>query len=264
MKDMKAYYKIIGLIYIVLFIMVFRVFSNDTAITTISRLGQREHSGPDVKWTAGFLITSKFGTTIVTDPYNVREDVAADIVTVSHGHFDHVDYLFFKRMMHSKISLYNIEDFKLKDISVKSIAAAHSTKIINHKAPDNVIYIFKVDGLQLAHMGDIGQEKLTDQQLKELKNIDVIFIPFVNRAQSGLEIRKSLKVVDQINPKIIIPTHLDKEGYSELTKIYKQVEYHISNWKIGKTDFDTLSGDCKAVILVTESGSMVEEWRKEF
>ena len=51
-----------------------------------------------IKWLghASFLITSDTGTRIITDPYEITADLkygeikeSADIVTVSHSHFDH-------------------------------------------------------------------------------------------------------------------------------------------------------------------------------
>ena len=45
---------------------------------------------------AAFMITSDDGTSIITDPYETSEDLtygeiqeSADVVTVSHDHFDH-------------------------------------------------------------------------------------------------------------------------------------------------------------------------------
>jgi L-ascorbate metabolism protein UlaG (beta-lactamase superfamily) len=60
-------------------------------------------------------------------------------------------------------------------------------------------------------MGDIGQETLTEEQLEEIGPIDIAFMQFDNSFSSmSLKNMKGFNLIEQLNPKIIIPTHYAK------------------------------------------------------
>ena len=259
---MRFHSKFIAICFLIIVLLTIGAVADDSIKAKISKVELKEHNLLNMYGSACFMLTSSNGTTVLTDPINMPSGFNADIVTVSHEHFDHYDFAFVDRMQNSRKSIFKPESFSLKDVKIKSIASSHSFLKPNPKTPSNVIYIFDFDGLKIAHMGDIGQEKLNDAQLKDLKNIDIIFMSFTDQPQFGMTIEKSFNIVNQMNPKIIIPTHLDEEGYSKLKNAYKQVEYYVGSWEVDSKDLDKLGRDSKVVILVPENGSMVEEWRK--
>jgi L-ascorbate metabolism protein UlaG (beta-lactamase superfamily) len=260
---MRFHIKLIAICLLTIVLLATGAVADDLKKTKISKVESIEHNLMNMYGSACFLLTSSTGTTVLTDPINMPQGFKADIVTVTHEHYDHYDFAFVDRMQNCRKSIFIPETFSLKDIKVKSIASSHSFLKINQKHPSNVIYIYAVDGIRIAHMGDIGQEKLNDEQLKDLKSIDILFMLFTDQPQFGVTIEKSFNIVNQMNPKIIIPTHLDEEGYSKLKNAYKQVEYYVGSWEVNSKNLDKLGGDSKVVILVPESGSMVEEWRKK-
>ncbi len=259
---MKIQNIINGLLLLVLCFIHFDVMAEDSTKTVVSRVSLDEFSHGTIYGSAGFMITSSNGTTIVTDPFNVVEGVKANIITVSHFHFDHRDRNFFNRVNNCKISRYKVETFTVKGVDVQGIASSHFSNSIYQEMPSNVIYYFKIDGLRIAHMGDIGQDGLTKDQLKELGNLDLVFMNFVNGF--GMTITNSLKILDQINPKIVIPTHLDERGFTQLHKIYKRVDYKTVSWTIDRNYLDNLGGDRIVVFLIPEHGSIIEQWKKTF
>lgn len=217
---MKIIFKITVICFVAILLFTIGSVAGDNIKTKISKVEVKEHNLMNMYGSACFMIRSKVGTTVLTDPINMPPGFKADIVTVSHEHSDHYDFAFLDRMQNSRQSIFKVEEFSIKDVKVKSIASSHSFLKVNRKHPSNVIYIYNVDGIRIAHMGDIGQEKLTDEQLKVLGNIDIVFILFTDQPQFGVTTEKSFNIVNQINPKVIIPTHLDKEGYSQLKNIY--------------------------------------------
>jgi len=87
-----------GLLFLILCLIHFNVTAADTAKTVVTRISLDEFSYGNIYGGAGFMITSTNGTSVVTDPYDVVEGVKADIITVSHSHFDHEDSKFIDRM----------------------------------------------------------------------------------------------------------------------------------------------------------------------
>ena len=60
------------------------------------------------------------------------------------------------------------------------------------------------------HLGDLGQKKLTQEQVEELSGCDVLFIPVGSvYTISG---KDAGDVIAQIEPKIIVPMHYKIEG----------------------------------------------------
>ncbi len=259
-NDMKIQNIINGMLFLVLCLFHFNVMAEAPKKTVISRVSLDEFSYGTIYGSAGFVVTSSTGTTIVTDPYNVVEGVKPDIITVSHSHFDHKDSAFLIKMSNCKISRYIVETFTVKDVRVQGIAASHSPTIINQESPSDVIYFFEIDGLRIAHMGDIGQESLTMGQLKELGDLDIVFMNFVNGY--GMTIEGSVKILNQINPKIVIPTHLNKEGFIQLHKIFNQIEYQTVRWAVDRNYLDNLGDDRIVVFLIPKHGSIIEQWKK--
>ena len=143
---MKIYIKTIGICVLTIFILTIGALADDSLKTKISKVEIKEHKYRNMYGSASYLITSSKGTTILTDPINLPTEFKADIITVSHDHPDHVNYVFLDLMQDSKQSLYKIEEISYADVSVKSIPSSHSPSMIDKNAPNNVIYIFEVDG----------------------------------------------------------------------------------------------------------------------
>lgn len=59
---------------------------------------------------------------------------------------------------------------------------------------DNTIYNVMVDGVNVVHLGNLGQNKLTEVQLSEIGQVDILLL------SAG-----SADVVPDLEPKIVIP-----------------------------------------------------------
>ncbi|KPJ70780.1 hypothetical protein AMJ51_01015, partial [Microgenomates bacterium DG_75] len=88
-------------------------------------------------------------------------------------------------------------------VSIFGIASYHD-KSSGAKRGENTIYLISLDGLRLAHLGDLGH-KLTETQLEELNGVDVLFIPV--GGTFTIDDNEAIEVVAQIEPRIIIPMH---------------------------------------------------------
>jgi L-ascorbate metabolism protein UlaG (beta-lactamase superfamily) len=174
-----------------------------------------------------FIIMSTKGTIIVADPTSMPTqkelDLIPDAITVTHTHSDHFDSEFIDHQKCKK-SIATVERFNINDINIYSVGSSHRGSIINHKTPNNVIYVFEVDGLRIAHMGDIGQDHLTIKQIKALGKIDVALMQFSNPFSGMFDSDKGFTLIEELTPQIIIPTHSNPKSTRKIGKILGKLE----------------------------------------
>ena len=160
-----------------------------------------------IKWLghATFLITSDSGTRIITDPYETGSDLkygrikeSADIVTVSHDHFDHNNVAAVQG--NPQVVKGTTE---AKGIKFKSIPTYHDDAGGSQRG-SNTIFCFEVDGVNVCHIGDLGH-RLSDGQVTELGKIDILIIPV--GGFYTIDARVASQVCDQLKPGVIIPMH---------------------------------------------------------
>jgi len=83
--------------------------------------------------------------------------------------------------------------------------------------PDqNAMYRFNVDGIEIGHMGDMGNN-FSDSQMTFFKGVDVLLSHAGGYPVISLE--ELNRIVDQIKPRLVIPMHFR-------TLCYKPCEMH--------------------------------------
>ena len=109
-----------------------------------------------VKWLghASFTITSDAGIKIITDPYATGDNLSydeikesADIVTVSHGHFDHNNVAAVSGSPEVVSGSTQVRGIKFKGIPSYHDMAGGSQR------GNNVIFCFEVDGVNVCQIG---------------------------------------------------------------------------------------------------------------
>jgi len=160
---------------------------------------------------ASFLIESEEGIRIITDPYEPGSydgavgysdiGVQADIVTVSHKHFDH-NYI---QAVPGAEVVDKPKKYKIKEVKIQGIASFHDDSR-GSKRGGNIIFVFSIDGMKLAHLGDLGH---IPDDISLLKGLDIVFIPV--GGVFTLDAEKAGELIDLIKPKIVIPMHFKTE-----------------------------------------------------
>jgi len=109
-----------------------------------------------------------------------------------------------------KIVIDQPGEYEVADTSVRGIAARSH---IDEEGQKNAT-IFKIvdDDIRVVVTGHIYPE-LSDQQLEEIGMVDVLIIPVGGNGYT-LDSIGALKIIRKINPRIVIPTHFDEEGFS--------------------------------------------------
>ena len=147
-------------------------------------------------WNTGFL---------------TKQPAADDVLLTTHKHSDHYDSAFADSFPGQKIIMAT-GDIQLPDVTITAMASAHMpTDPINADTSTNYIFVIETGGLRIVHFGDIGQEKLTDEQLATIGKVDLAITQFSNSySLMDSTNRKGFNLMDQVTPRLIIPTHSDR------------------------------------------------------
>ena len=165
------------------------------------------------KWLghACFVITSDNGIKIITDPYLVDRgihysaiDEKADIVLVSHDHWDH-----------NNVSAVKGNPVVIKDsgihfaqgIEFKGVSTYHDNSSGKERGPNN-IFCFCMDKLNICHLGDLGHT-LSQQQIVDIGKVDILLIPVGGNFTIGAS--DANEICDKLKPKVVIAMHFKNE-----------------------------------------------------
>ncbi|KPK22521.1 MAG: hypothetical protein AMJ70_05815 [Dehalococcoidia bacterium SG8_51_3] len=160
-----------------------------------------------IKWLghASFLITSDSGVKIVTDPYAPDDRLhygevneSADIVTMSHEHFDHGNIAAVKGNPQAVKG-----DAEIKGIRFKGIATFHDNAGGRERGK-NTVFCFEIDRVKVCHLGDLGHE-LTSEQANQIGAVDVLLLPV--GGFYTIDTTVASRVAEQLKPRVIIPMH---------------------------------------------------------
>jgi L-ascorbate metabolism protein UlaG (beta-lactamase superfamily) len=162
-----------------------------------------------VKWLghASFLITSEAGLKIITDPYPQGSGLsytpikeAADIVIMSHDHFDHNNIA----SVPGKPEVITGSGAKtVKGVQFRGIDTYHDGSQGKERGA-NTAFCFSVDGIKLCHLGDLGH-RLSHEQITEIGNVDILFIPI--GGVFTIDAKMAGTVSDDLKPKVVMPMH---------------------------------------------------------
>ncbi len=123
-----------------------------------------------------------------------------DVIFVSHKHDGHFGY---NTIGGNKAFVRGYGKFWVQNVHVMGVKTWHDQSQGAERG-DNTAFSFELDGIRLAHMGDIGHS-LTDEQLQELGPVDVLLIPC--GGHSTVDAAGAFAIVEQLQPKIVVPMH---------------------------------------------------------
>ncbi len=164
-----------------------------------------------VKWIghAMFLIEDDRGIRVVTDPYDESigyemPDIEADVVIVSHGHYDHANVSAIKN---NPVLVDKSGERTAAGISFRGIPTFHDERRGEERGV-NLVFTWEMGGLRLSHLGDLGH-LLSTEQVEALKETDILFVPV--GGTYTIDAKKAATTVKAISPGIAIPMHYKTE-----------------------------------------------------
>ncbi|HJA01985.1 MAG TPA: MBL fold metallo-hydrolase [Candidatus Gallimonas gallistercoris] len=158
-----------------------------------------------------FLLTESTGTRILTDPYGdvgfKMPRVEADVVSVSHGHYDHNNV---KAVGGNPVVLDKEGQYEVGGVEIIAVKSYHDNANGEERG-ENLIFKFRLDGIEVCHLGDLGEE-CSSSLIEMLLPVHVLLIPVGGKYTIDSEQAK--EYVDRIMPSIVIPMHYKSKGLS--------------------------------------------------
>lgn len=155
-------------------------------------------------------------SSVVTDPFSPDSvgirfpKVSAAIVTISHGHDDHNKS---DLVTDVKKVIDGPGEYEINGISILGFETFHDDKKGKERGK-NTVYVYEIDGLRLAHLGDLGH-KLSEATVNGMGDIDILMVPVGGVYTIGPA--EAAEVVRSIEPKITIPMHYQVPGLNPAT-----------------------------------------------
>ncbi|MHA1278212.1 MAG: MBL fold metallo-hydrolase [Candidatus Helarchaeota archaeon] len=169
---------------------------------------------------------------IYTDPYQIKGGDPADIILVSHDHYDHADKGSIKeiyvenktKLICPKTSVGKLKKFDpigldpnesidVEDIKILAVPAYNPNKAFHPKGNKWVGFVIETEGKRIYHAGD------TDviPEMKELGELDVALIPVGDTYTMGFS--EAVEACGIIKPKICVPMHDWDKDLTEFSKM---------------------------------------------
>lgn len=120
-----------------------------------------------------------------------------------------------KRIALPKESHFGIDtpgEYEVADVSIQGIAAPSHLDDPTTKELTTTMYRIIIGGLRIGVVGHI-HPKLTEEQLETLGTIDILFIPVGGNGYT-LDGIGAQKVVKDIEPRVVIPTHYEDAKFN--------------------------------------------------
>ena len=155
--------------------------------------------------------------TIYFDPYEIKGGPKADLIFISHEHFDHCSPEDVARIQGPDTVIITEKDsakkltgdvrvlkpgetLTLDDIKVQAVPSYNTDKAFHPQANNWLGFVVEVEGFKVYHAGDCD----FIPEMKELE-VDIAFLPvsgtYVMTAEQAVEAALA------INPKLAIPMH---------------------------------------------------------
>jgi L-ascorbate metabolism protein UlaG (beta-lactamase superfamily) len=212
-----------------------------------------EYKGIKIRWFGHDTFSLASNIKILTDPYKILKTEKADLILISHNHFDHLSVDDLKKVtskdtiivaaneclgmltgfpFKEKIGILPGEEKIVRGIKIKAIRAYNLDKInpetkkpFHPKEDDKIGFLIEINGVTIYHTGDSD----LIPEMSDL-NPDIVLMPvsgtYVMTAQ------EAAKAIERIKPKIVIPMHYgtlvgsEKDAH-DLKQLVKSCEVQI-------------------------------------
>ncbi|MHA1266660.1 MAG: MBL fold metallo-hydrolase [Candidatus Helarchaeota archaeon] len=189
---------------------------------------------------ACFRIETTEGMVIYTDPYQIgKGEPAADLILVSHDHYDHADKKSIKNIWKDDtklvcpkscaagLSKFNAkgldpgDSIEIDGINITAVPAYNPNKAFHPKNNKWVGYIIETSGKRIYHAGD------TDiiPEMENLGTLDVALLPVGDTYTMGFADAAECSKI--IQPSIVVPMHDWDKDLNQFKAMVEQVASNV-------------------------------------
>lgn len=164
------------------------------------------------------VLIDPFSKEIGLKPPRIKDQM----VLLTHRHYDHANI---EGAEPETMIIDGPGEYESRGVYVHGIASFHD-QAGGAERGLNTIYVVKLEEMYICHLGDFGQEKLDEQQIDLIGNVDILLVPVGGKYT--INYKEAVGVVGQIEPKIIVPMHykvpdLKIEGLDGADKFLKEI-----------------------------------------
>jgi L-ascorbate metabolism protein UlaG (beta-lactamase superfamily) len=143
--------------------------------------------------------------------YPAIEGVEAHLLLVTHEHMDH-----------NAVEVIGGDPLILRSTAgrlespigeVLAVASEHDDVAGTQRGP-NTLFAFTLGGVRVAHLGDLGQTSLREEQAAALGDIDLLFVPIGDGPTIGAE--QAAEIATRLRARWVVPMHYRTERTSFL------------------------------------------------
>lgn len=148
------------------------------------------------------------GYTVVIDPHDgvslgiKKPQVKADIVLVTHDHFDHNAVNVVSKEKTRVFKMFYGEAV-VDNIKITGLRTYHD-KFKGKRRGENAVYIIEAKGFRIAHLGDLG-EIPGNEVLRALSGVSLLIIPV--GGTFTVEPSEAWQIVELTKPLNVLPIH---------------------------------------------------------
>ncbi|MBR0508171.1 MAG: MBL fold metallo-hydrolase [Clostridia bacterium] len=152
-----------------------------------------------------FVLENEAGKRLVTDPVDAGSGfafpaVTADVITVSHRHFDHCAT---ERIGGSPVIKESAQRETVAGFTITGFPCWHD-EVQGAKRGPNMIFLIEADGERIVHCGDLGHMP-DDATIAAIKGADVLMIPV--GGVYTVDGKAAWEIVRRVLPKTVVPMH---------------------------------------------------------
>lgn len=173
----------------------------------------------DIYWGGQALFRLKGkNATVAIDPYSpeftglkLPKDLSADVVLISHGHEDHSNASAVTPGLSGAAAMVFKEpgEYEVAGVVITGVESFHDNSQGSQRGK-NIIFHIMMDGLNIVHLGDLGQTELTEAQLNQIGEVDILLAPV--GSVYTIDGKGAASIAAALEPKIIVPMHYKIEG----------------------------------------------------
>jgi L-ascorbate metabolism protein UlaG (beta-lactamase superfamily) len=179
--------------------------------------------------------------------YPAIQGVQADLLLVTHEHFDH-----------NGVGAIAGEPPTLRSTAgrlqspigeVLAVASEHDAAAGIERGP-NTLFAFTLGGRRVAHLGDLGQSDLREEQAQALGDVDLLFVPIGGGPTIGAE--QAATIARRLSARIVVPMHYRTEriDFLEPVDAFAQGAQRVEPLRSSAFDLDALpKGDGPLVVV---------------